>query len=137
MSKATLMGIATEPKYDNDDQWAGANIAAHIEVEAPDARQPNVTCLHRVAVVIDLSKPLADTIKEYGYGEDAERFIMKRVESCLDSMPRRFPGTESDAKHICDVIRLKLPRFVSKSVDRIYYSQNFRTGEIDEGTMRL
>lgn len=137
MAKATLMGIVTEPKYDNNDQWMGANIDAHIEVEAPDGRQPNVTCVHRAAISIDLSKQLADTIKAYGYKEDAERFIMKRVENCLDGMPRRFPGTEADAEHIYDVIRLKLPRFIKKSVERIYYSQNFRTGEIDEGTERL
>ena len=137
MAKATLMGIVTEPKYDNNDQWMGANIAAHIEVEAPDGRQPNVTCVHRAAVSIDLSKQLADTIKAYGYKEDAERFIMKRVENCLDGMSRRFHGTEADAEHIYDVIRLKLPRFINKSVERIYYSQNFRTGEIDEGTERL
>lgn len=137
MAKATLTGIVTEPKYDNNDQWMGANIAAHIEVEAPDGRQPNVMCVHRVAVSIDLSKQLADIIKAYGYKEDAERFIMKRVENCLDGMPRRFPGTEADAEHIYDVIRLKLPRFIKKSVERIYYSQNFRTGEIDEGTERL
>ena len=137
MAKATLMGIVTEPKYDNNDQWMGANIAANIEVEAPDGRQLNVTCVHRAAISIDLSKQLADTIKAYGYKEDAERFIMKRVENCLDGMPRRFPGTEADAEHIYDVIRLKLPRFIKKSVERIYYSQNFRTGEIDEGTERL
>ena len=71
MAKATLMGIVTEPKYDNNDQWMGANIDAHIEVEAPDGRQPNVTCVHRVAISIDLSKQLADTIKAYGYKEDA------------------------------------------------------------------
>ena len=113
-------------------QWLaqrGIRIGAHI-VQIGNAHG---NCFDTLEPELDQVGQIFPTLK----GEDAERFIMNRVESCLDSMPRRFPGTESDATHICDVIRLKLPRFVSKSVDRIYYSQNFRTGEIDEGNLRL
>ena len=33
MNKLTLLGIATQPKYDDNDQWNGAEIFASIEAE--------------------------------------------------------------------------------------------------------
>ena len=33
MSKATLIGIATQPRYDDDKGWVGADIMENIEVE--------------------------------------------------------------------------------------------------------
>ena len=136
MAKATLLGIATQPKHDDNDRWTGADIMASIEVETPD-RQPGVTALHRIGLNITLTPTMLRVIKVYGYHDEAEDYIMKRVRACMDAMAKKFDGTQRDADNIYEVIRLKMPRFVSKSVDRVYYSQNFRTGEIDESDLRI
>ncbi len=136
MSKATLLGIATQPKHDDNDRWTGADIMASIEVEAPD-RQPGVTALHRVGLKITLTPTMLRVIKAYGYHDEAENYIMNRVKACMDAMTKKFEGTERDADIICDVIRLKMPRFVSKSVERVYYSDNLRTGKIFESDLRI
>ena len=109
MSKATLVGIATQPKYDDNDVWQGADIMADIEVETPDI-QPGVTDVIRCGIKIDITLRIANLIKEYGYDEQWEDYIMKRVGSCLGAMKKRFEGTEKDADNIYHVIRLKLPR---------------------------
>ena len=136
MSKATLLGIATQPKHDDNDRWTGADIMASIEVEAPDL-QPGVTALHRIGLNITLTPTMLRVIKAYGYHDEAEDFIMKRVRTCMDAMAKKFEGTEHDADIIYDVIRLKMPRFVSKSVERVYYSDNLQTGEIFESNLRI
>ena len=136
MSKATLLGIATQPKHDDNDRWMGAEVMASIEVEAPD-RQPGVTALHRVGLNITLTPKMLRVIKAYGYHDEAENYIMSRVRVCMDAMAKKFDGTERDADIIYDVIRLKMPRFVSKSVERVYYSDNLRTGEIFESNLRI
>ena len=134
MSKVTLLGIATQPKHDDNDRWRGADIMASIEVEVPEGEQFG---LHRVGLNITLTPMMLRVIKAYGYHDEAEDYIMKRVRVCLDSMAKKFDGTQRDADNIYEVIRLKMPRFVSKSVERVYYSQNFRTGEIDESNLRI
>jgi hypothetical protein len=131
MNKLTLLGIATQPKYDDNDQWTGVEIYAHIEAEVQDVEQRG---LHRVEIKLEITQTLAQAVKNYGYDETIERFLMKRIESCLFACGRKWDGVWKDSGIIYDVIRLKLPRFVAKSVDRIFYSQNFRTGEIEECT---
>ena len=134
MSKATLLGIATQPKHDDNDRWTGADIMASIEVEVSEGEQFG---LHRVGLNITLTPTMLRVIKAYGYHDGPDEYIMKRVRACMDAMAKKFDGTERDADNIYEVIRLKMPRFVSKSVDRVYYSQNFRTGEIDESDLRI
>lgn len=134
MNKATLLGIATQPKHDDNDRWTGADIMASIEVEMSEGEQFG---LHRVGLNITITPMMLMLIKVYGYHAEPDEYIMKRVRVCLDGMAKKFDGTQRDADNIYEVIRLKMPRFVSKSVERVYYSQNFRTGEIDQGTMRL
>ena len=136
MSKATLLGIATQPKHDDNDRWTGADIMASIEVEAPDL-QSGVTALHRIGLNITLTPTMLRVIKAYGYHDEAEDYIMKRVRACMDAMAKKFDGTQRDADNIYEVIRLKMPRFVSKSVKRVYYSQNFRTGETFESSLKI
>ena len=109
---------------------------ASIEVEAPD-RQPGVTALHRVGLNITLTPTMLRVIKAYGYHDEAEDYIMKRVRACMDAMAKKFDGTQRDADNIYEVIRLKMPRFVSKSVERVYYSDNLRTGEVFESDLRI
>ena len=134
MSKATLLGIATQPKHDDNDRWTGADIMASIEVEVSEGEQFG---LHRLGLNITLTPTMLRVIKAYGYHDGPDEYIMKRVRACMDAMAKKFDGTERDADNIYEVIRLKMPRFVSKSVDRVYYSQNFRTGEIDESDLRI
>lgn len=134
MSKATLLGIATQPKHDDNDRWTGADIMASIEVEVPDGE---LRGLHRVGLNITLTPTMLRVIKAYGYHDEAEDYIMKQVRACMDAMAKKFDGTQRDADNIYEVIRLKMPRFVSKSVDHVYYSQNFKTGEIDESNLRI
>ena len=130
MNKLTLLGIATQPKYDDNDQWTGAEICASIEAEEDDG-------LHRVGIKLEISPTIADSVKNFGYSDTIENYLMKRVEACLNVCPKKWPGTERDAGHIYEVIRLKLPRFVTKAADRIFYGQNFRTGDIDVGLIDL
>ena len=134
MSKATLLGIATQPKHDDNDRWTGADIMASIEVEVSEGEQFG---LHRVGLKITLTPTMLRVIKAYGYHDEAEDYIMKRVRACMDAMEKKFDGTQRDADNIYEVIRLKMPRFVSKSVERVYYSDNLRTGEIFESDLRI
>ena len=134
MNKATLLGIATQPKHDDNDRWTGADIMASIEVEVPEGEQFG---LHRIGLNITLTPTMLRVIKAYGYHDEAEDYIMKRVRACMDAMAKKFDGTQRDADNIYEVIRLKMPRFVSKSVERVYYSQNFRTGDIFESDLRI
>ena len=129
MNKLTLMAIATQPKYDDNDQWTGAEIFASIEAEIEDGDQRG---LHRVGLKLEISPTLAQSVKNFGYNDTVENFLMKRVEACLNVCPKKWPGTERDVNTIYEVMRLKMPRFVAKSTDHIFYTQNFRTGEIGE-----
>ena len=131
MNKLTLLGIATQPKYDDNDQWTGAEICAAIEAEIEEDDQRG---LHRVGIKLEISPTIADSVKNFGYSDAIENYLMKRVEACLNVCPKKWPGTERDAGHIYEVILLKLPLFMAKSAAHIFYSQNFRTGEIDECT---
>ena len=131
MNKLELLAIATQPKYDDNDQWTGAEIFSSIEAEIEDGDQRG---LHRVGLKLEISPTLAQAVKNFGYNDTVENFLMKRVEACLNVCPKKWAGTEKDANNIYEVLRLKMPRFVAKSADRIFYSQNFRTGEIDECT---
>ena len=132
MSKATLLGIATQPKHDDNDRWTGADIMASIEVEVSEGEQFG---LHRIGLNIMLTPTMLRVIKAYGYHDEAEDYIMKRVRACMDAMAKKFDGTQRDADNIYEVIRLKMPRFVSKSVERVYYSDNLRTGEVFESDL--
>ena len=136
MSKATLLGICTQPKYNDDDVWQGADIMASSEVETPD-RQSGVIGVHRVGLTITITQSMKTYINKYGYQREMDDYIMRRVKVCLDGMQRKFDGTYKDAHHIYEVIRLKMPRFISKSLDRCYYSNNLRTGEIFESKIRI
>jgi hypothetical protein len=129
MNKLELLGIGTQPKYDDNDQWTGAEIFANIEAEIEDEDQRG---LHRVGIKLEISPTLAQAVRNYGYDERTELFLMNRVEACLNSCQKKY--TERDTNTIYEVMRLKMPRFVAKSADRIFYVQNFRTGEIDECT---
>ena len=136
MSKATLVGITTQPRYDYKDVWQCSDIMADIEVETSDI-QTGVKTVNRCCIRIELTLKIINLIKKYGYDELWEKSIMKRVGSCLDAMKKRFRGTEKDADNIYNVIRLKLPRFIRKAIERVYYSQNMETGEIFESDQRI
>ena len=129
MNKLTLLGIATQPKYDDNNQWTGAVISVAIEAEVEDGDQKG---LHRAEIKLGISTLLAKTVKRYGLTESIEFNLMKHVEECLNTCPKKWPGTEHDANNIYEVIRLKLPRFIMKAADGIFYCQNFRTGNISE-----
>jgi len=131
MNKLTLLGISTQPKYDDNDQWMGATIFASIEAEVEDGEQSG---LHRVGIKLEISPTLAQAVKNFGYNDTVENFLMRRVEACLNACGRKWKGIWRDTDIIYDIMRLKMPRFVAKSADRIFYSQNFRTGDIDECT---
>ena len=133
MNKATLLGILTEPIFDNNDEWVGADISAHMEVEVSRGKMAGV---HRAFIQIPLTPMSLYKFKACGYYESAESYIMNRVKYGLNGMVNKFKGTQRDADNIYEVIRLKMPRFVSKSVEGLYYSQNFRTGEIFESKTR-
>ena len=130
MNKATLLGISTQPKYDDNGKWIGADITASIEVKVPKVNKTNIL---RLGLKTEITTTLGEAVRYFGFGEELEEYVMKRVRGCLDSMANQFDGTDKDADRIYDIIRLKMPRFVSKSVERVYYSQNFETGEIFEG----
>ena len=129
MSKLTLMAIATQPKYNDDHQWTGAEICAHIEVESDDA---NHRRLHRLDFNIEISRNLALAAAIYGFRDDDTDLLMGRVRNMLDVIIRKLPGTERDAGHIYEVMRLKLPRLVMKAACKHFYSQNLVTGQINE-----
>ena len=129
MNKATLVGIATQPKYNDNGKWIGADILANIEVETPRVTK---TGKLRLCLKTEITTTLGEAVKYFGFGEELEEYVMKRVRGCLDSMANQFDGTDKHADYIYDIIRIKMPRFVSKSIECVYYSQNLETGEIQE-----
>ena len=134
MNKATLLGISTQPKYDDNGKWIGADITASIEVEVQKVNKTNIL---RLGLKIEITTTLGEAVRYFGFGEELEEYIMKRVRACMDAMVKKFDVTQRDADNIYEVIRLKMPRFVSKSVERVYYSDNLRTGEVFESSLRI
>ena len=45
MSKATLIGIATQPRYDDDEGWLGVDIMANIEVDITEGAKIGTDCV--------------------------------------------------------------------------------------------
>ena len=129
MNKLKLSAIATQPKYGDDGRWMGAEICANLETESDD---PKYLGLHRICMNIEISRDMALAVAVYGFRDDDTDVLMGRVRATLDMLTSKLPGTDRDAGHIYEVIRLKLPRFVNKAACMHFYSQNFRTGEIYE-----
>ena len=129
MNKLTLTAIATQPKYDDGNFWKGAEITAHIEAEITDGENKR---LHRAVIKFETSKTFVFAIYTYGFEDSDTNIFMDRVRASLDVCTKKWPGTERDADTIYEVIRLKLPRFMNKAAHCICYSQNLRTGEINE-----
>ena len=130
MNRMTLLGIATQPKYDDNNHWTGAEICANIEIEAEEG-------LHRVCIKLEISKTFALAISVYGFKDGDTGFLMKRVQAGLDVCTKKWPGTERDANNIYEVMRLKMPRFVIKSANHVSYSWRAETGDIDECTEEM
>lgn len=129
MNKLTLIAIATQPKFVDDGVWMGAEIYYSIEAEVTEGEHMGV---HRLGIKQNISRTLARTISIYGFKDSDTDIHMKGVESSMRLFQKKFPNTGRDADTICEVIRLKMPRFMTKAAHGIYYSQNLRTGEINE-----
>lgn len=129
MNKLTLIAIATQPKFVDDGVWMGADICYSIEAEVTEGEHKGV---HRLGIKENISRILARTIIIYGFKDSDTGIHMKGVESSMRLFQKKFPNTGRDADTICEVIRLKMPRFMTKAAHGIYYSQNLRTGEINE-----
>lgn len=125
----TLVSIATQPKFNDDGGWMGAEICYSIEAEVTEGEHMGV---HRLGINQKISHTLALIISMYGFKDSDTGIHMKGVESSMRLFQKKFPCTGRDADTICEVIRLKMPRFMQKAAHGIYYSQNLRTGEINE-----
>lgn len=129
MNKLTLIAIVTQPKFGDEGEWMGAEICYSIEAEVTEGEHIG---LHRLGIKQNISSILARTISMYGFKDSDTDMHMKGVESSMRLFQKKFPCTGRDADTICEVIRLKMPRFMQKAAHGIYYSQNLRTGEINE-----
>ena len=129
MNKMTLIAIATQPKFGDDGRWMGAEICYSIEAEVTEGEHKGV---HRLGIKENISLTLALIISMYGFKDSDTGIHMKGVESSMRLFQKKFPNTGRDGDTICEVIRLKMPRFMTKAAHGIYYSQNLRTGEINE-----
>lgn len=129
MNKLTLIAIATQPKFGDDGKWMGAEICYSIEAEVTEGEHMGV---HRLGIKQNISRTLAYAISMYGFKDSDTDIHMKGVESSMRLFQKKFPCTGRDADTICEVIRMKMPRFMTKAAHGIYYSQNLRTGEINE-----
>ena len=129
MNKLTLIAIATQPKFGDDGKWMGAEIFYSIEAEVTEGEHKGV---HRLGIKQNISHTLACVISMYGFKDSDTDIHMKGVESSMRLFQKKFSCTGRDADTICEVIRLKMPRFMTKAAHGIYYSQNLRTGEINE-----
>ena len=129
MNKLTLIAIATQPKFGDDGKWMGAEICYSIEAEVTEGEHMGV---HRLGIKQNISRTLAYAISMYGFKDSDTDIHMKGVESSIRLFQKKFPCTGRDADTICEVIRMKMPRFMTKAAHGIYYSQNLRTGEINE-----
>ena len=125
-----LMGISTQPKYSEDDRWVGAEMTAFIEIELPTAE--NITPTVRRCMRFMMSRDILMAIKIKGITDTRRSFFDYRIKEMLKKVRAENNGSQHDAYNIGEVIRLKIPRFVTKSLERCEYSQNFRTGEIIE-----
>ena len=133
MNKLTLLAITTKANYDSEDGWTGASIMATIEGETQECLFDRIT-LSRVCLRTDLTPNFLDDFRHRGYTDYMENFIMTRIRACLNSLLTKYPGTEKDINTIYEVLRLKIPRFISKSAEHTFYSQKMETGEITEYT---
>ena len=129
MNKLTLIAIATQPKFGDDGKWMGAEICYSIEAEVTEGEHMGV---HRLGIKQNISRTLAYAISMYGFKDSDTDIHMKGVESSMRLFQKKFPCTGRDADTICEVIRMKMPRFMTKAAHGIYYIQNLRTGEINE-----
>lgn len=129
MNKLALIAIATQPKFGDKGEWMGADIFYNIEAEVMEGEHKGV---HRLGIRENISRTLARIISMYGFKDPDTGIHMKGVESSMRLFQKKFPNTGRDADTICEVIRLKMPRFMTKAAHGIYYSQNLRTGEINE-----
>ena len=130
MNKLRLMGISTNPKYSDDGRWTGAELTAFIEIELQTGKKatPTVRCYMRFMI----SRDILMAIKVKGITDTRQSFFDYRIKEMLEKVRAENNGSQHDAYNIGEVIRLKLPRFITKSIERCEYSQNFRTGEIIE-----
>jgi len=118
MGKLKLLGMATEP-YCNDNEWEGATI--YVLMEAGE---------HRLEIRSRLS---CNLLTHFQPGDkEIERFIMKRVENGLDVVQKKYDVTPKDINTICEIVRLKMQRFIHKSALRICYVWNAVAGYISE-----
>ena len=129
-ARATLLGIATQPKHDEDYNYTGAAISAQIEVDVPEPSEQAGS--HRIGMNIELPITTLDMFKTTGYDIKAESFFNNRFIACLKSMERKFVGTDNDHDYILQELRERIPTIIEKSVAQKYYCDNLRTGEIDE-----
>lgn len=129
MNKMTLVSIATQPKFNDEGGWMGAEIFYSIEAEVTEGEHIG---LHRLGIKQNISSILARIISMYGFKDSDTDIHMKGVESSMRLFQKKFPCTGRDADTICEIIRLKMPRFMTKAAHGIYYIQNLRTGEINE-----
>ncbi len=129
MNKLALIAIATQPKFGDDGKWMGADICYSIEADVTEGEHKGV---YRLGIKENISSILTRIISMYGFKDSDTDMHMKGVESSIRLFQKKFPNTGRDADTICEVIRLKMPRFMTKAAHGIYYSQNLRTGEINE-----
>lgn len=122
MNKLTLIGVSTEPIK------SGAMIT--ISVDAVIETWPSSP--HRIDIEIKVSAKFLKVLEVFGYECHDEDFLMKRVDEGLITLRNKWPGLGKDANTIYEVVRLKMPRFISKACAGISYTWNAQTGEIIE-----
>jgi len=129
MSKLILCGIATSPKYDENDRWSGAEISIDIEAEIDHGEKFG---LHRVQIKLEVSQNTALMLNVYGHEEDYIKLLMGRVGRCLIKCNNKFDGLEKDIYSTYKIIRQKVPVFFKKSIEHKLYSWRAETNETDE-----
>ena len=127
---ATLLGVCTQPKHDEEYNWTGAAISAAIEVEAPE--EDGAIGLHRAGLNIDLSPALIDIVKVSGYDFRTMSYMEKRVAACMKAIEKEYLNYSGGTYYIYWQIMVRMPKLIEKSVAKSYYRDNLRTGEVEE-----
>lgn len=130
MKKAIIESIETKPLINDEDLWCGALLTVYLVIDS-DSNYIELT-----GIRIELSQGFANSFEKYGY-EMMEDMILLNIRIRLNEHKNTYNLSDRNVDQIDNVIRLKLPRFVNKAMQHLYYYQDFRTGEIIESNLRI
>lgn len=125
MKKAIIESIETKPQINDEDLWCGALLTVYLVIDSGS------NYIELTGIRIEISRRFTNCLEKYGY-EMMEDLILLNIRIRLNEHKNTYNLSARNVEQIDNVIRLKLPRFINKAMQQLYYYQDFDTGEIIE-----